>query len=487
MKYDRLQDAFTPVPDTVHMRVETTLEEIETMKHIPKAKARLSVALALLIVLLLAGITYASSQLGLLDFLLREDREPSAQLLESVIPLKKTKTVDNVKITLTGAAYDGSALVIGWTIENLAPETLAMVVYEGTTVNGIPLADDTISSWLPNIFQWYGDEPSALLDSGTAAGFTRLWYTPGEIAAAERPEEGKWDIQVDFSIQRAPKDYVVVDSQEVFDYVNGYGGDEASHQYMRDLHQGVLDRIAAYGLEIDESGALDPLPWMEDGYTVIDSNGAQFKSGVYTHTFDRDWAPESHEMDLFDPSYPDTSPVETGHATLSFSMDSVQAQSLVEIIEPDLAYTLEDCIVRIRKVTLSPLSTTVDFTLEPLDDDWSHEAVSAIHRSYGLFRLTDGEGRPLEELGWGFAIPDGSMGGVSTTPLDEAETRWIVEGRVSGMGLYERPEALRIWTTEMFSPVDAFTTRNDPLDEATAAEHRRRLETFSETVVIPLP
>lgn len=139
----RLENAFPPVPDNVHTRVEKTLKEIEKMKMPIQAKPRTGLLIAALLIILLAGIAYASSQLGLVDSLMQSQAKwknsPSEALLQSVIPLNVSETLGDVRITLTDVAYDGDGLAIGYTCENLAPGTLAMVIYESAEANGIPM------------------------------------------------------------------------------------------------------------------------------------------------------------------------------------------------------------------------------------------------------------------------------------------------------------------------------------------------------------
>lgn len=492
----RLENAFPPVPDNVHTRVEKTLKEIEKMKMPIQAKPRTGLLIAALLIILLAGIAYASSQLGLVDSLMQSQAKwkniPSEALLQSVIPLNVSETLGDVRITLTDVAYDGDGLAIGYTCENLAPGTLAMVIYESAEANGIPMESREWGyRWTPDAF-WWQDIVSGLVSREPPPTNPIVEHKIGEFF--EDPGSGQWQVQVNFLVKRFPSDVIVVDTDAylrerfswAWDHEADTIGDGAAASYAAQL-----ERIRALGIPVAEDSERDPELWIARGYAVINSNGGYYgkyenDNSVSEYFYEEQTAEAGQMMGIHAENGPH-SPLETvGRVTLTFSFDSDQAKSLVEVYEPDITFPMDVCVVRIRKVVLSPLATTVEFDLEPLGDDWSIEAIEMIFGAFGGFALTDQDGTPLEDLGWGLAVPNGEQGGYGATPVDEEETRWVLRGYCKGPGLYQRPEALRIVTTDSFSPVDPMFPGRNVSDEMIEA-YLRRKEVFNNTVIIPLP
>lgn len=492
----RLENAFPPVPDVVRLRVETTLKEIEKMKMPIRTKPRTGLLIAMLLVLLLAGIAYASSRMGLVDALLQNQMKwnnaPSEALLQSVIPLNVSETALDVKITLTDVAYDGDGLAIGYTCENLAPGTLAMVMYESAEANGVPMESREWGyHWTPDAFWWRAVAPG-LISREAPPTNPIVGHKIGEFF--ENPGSGEWQVQVNFLVKRFPTDVIVVDTDNYLRDMFAWSWDYEANAPTgggAETYSALLERIRSVGIPIAEGDERNPALWIARGYTVINSNGGYYgkqqTDGMVSEYFYETETVEANNMFGATGENAPHSPLETvGRVSIAFSFDSDQAMSLVEVYEPDLTFLTDVCVLRVRKVVLSPLATTVEFDLEPLDDDWSMEAMERIYYSFGGFALADQDGTPLEDLGWGVAVPNGEQGGKGAEVLDEEETRWIVRCFCKGPGLYQRPEALRIVTTDIFSPVD-MRFPNEGINGEAAEAYLRRKEAFDSAVLIPLP
>lgn len=491
----RYEDAFPPVPELVHFRVEKTLEEIEKMKMPIRTKPRAGLLIAVILILLLAGIAYASSRLGLVDALLQNQMKknaPSEALLQSIIPLDVSETVGDVKITLNGVAYDGKGLAIGYMCENLAPGTLAMVIYESATANGKPMESrEWDYYWVPDAFLWQ-DRAFGMVTQELPSQNPISKYKIGEFF--EDPGAGEWEVKVNFIVKQFPPNVIIVDSDEMRRDSFSWAWDEAANTMIggaAEAYEARLERIQSFGIPVAPEDERDPDLWVARGYSVINSNGyyygARKLEGNDTPYFSESQTVEGEQlMGMISEDTPHSPLVEVGIATLTFTFDADQAQSLVEVYEPDLSFPMDVCNVRINRVILSPLKTSVEFDLEPLGDDWSVDAIDKIFDSFGGFTLTDQNGTPLAELGWGLAVPNGEQGGHGAMPLNEEETRWVIRGFCNGPGLYQKPEALRMVTTDTFSPVDD-RFRHKTITDADVEAYLRRKEVFDSTVLIPIP
>lgn len=268
----RLENAFSSVPDIVHNRVESTLQEVGKMNMPIRSKPRAGLLIAAVLLLLLAGIAYASSQLGLLDALLQNQRnkEPSEALMESIIPLDVSKTVGDVKITLTGVAYDGDGLAIGYTCENLAPGTLAMVLYESAEANGKPMESREFGyRWVPDAF-WWQSVAQGLVSPTPPPLNPIIENKIGEFL--EDPGDGQWQVKVNFLIKRFASEVVVVDTDAYIKEAFLWAWDEGQKALSgggATAYASRLDRIRSFGIRVAEGDERDPALWIERGYTVI--------------------------------------------------------------------------------------------------------------------------------------------------------------------------------------------------------------------------
>jgi len=134
-----LKDAFGQTPESVKACVQRSLLEGERKEPVMKRKMKLSLAVALAAVMLLAGAALAVSQLGGLGAIYGADNRPERQaLLKDIQHLEESYEGNAVRCTMTEALYDpaGNAFALGWTMEPLAQDDQLYVVCDRLTIGG---------------------------------------------------------------------------------------------------------------------------------------------------------------------------------------------------------------------------------------------------------------------------------------------------------------------------------------------------------------
>ncbi len=157
MKRLPLENAYPPVPDVVHDRIEHTLKEIEHMNVYKKTRPVLRVVLVLAVVVLLLGAAYAATQTKILDFLFQYTDGESNEMLESMaVPLNIVGEDDDIRLTITGALVDNQYVSLTYLIENLKPERDAIIDLANFTANGQQVGvpnDGLENKWLGDLLQ----------------------------------------------------------------------------------------------------------------------------------------------------------------------------------------------------------------------------------------------------------------------------------------------------------------------------------------------
>lgn len=155
-----LKNAFSPVPSTVHLRVEQTLEEVHEMNlkhHKPIAAVVLAVVLSLA---LLGGAVAAGG--GVLNYLFANDK-PTQQQQSLVQSIGVSHAGSDVTTTVTDAIFDGRRLDAALTFDTQLP---LYAVLDGAWFNGQEVTNT--DGWLHN---WVND-PSASEKSLAATGIS---------------------------------------------------------------------------------------------------------------------------------------------------------------------------------------------------------------------------------------------------------------------------------------------------------------------------
>lgn len=115
MKDIHFEDAFAPVPASVHARVKSTLQEVVSVN--PKG-VRISRVLvfAALFLLILGGGAIAAVRGGVLDYLFGMRETPTAQQQAMVQPILVRGEAAGASVTVEDALFDGQRLHLGLAI-----------------------------------------------------------------------------------------------------------------------------------------------------------------------------------------------------------------------------------------------------------------------------------------------------------------------------------------------------------------------------------
>ncbi len=449
MKDIRWERAFPPVPAQVHAALEKALKE----KNEPMMKKRMRpamvAALALAALLLLAGIAYAATQWGILDYLVGGEEHASVQLKASVQQVQATRTTDDVQIDLTGAVYDGDRLSLSFRLENLAPEKLCMVTLDAVTLNGEPAPfafNSARDEWLPAVFAV--DVPGVARNPRT--GGVLSMQLPARYSGVVRGE-------ATFVVERPVSGKLaVVDPVLWYDYARVFADSPDVATDYEERRNAILksDAVMADAFE------LEPAYWLQAGYTVVDADGG-FLLEDYRYS---DLAPE--EFGRVKPGLDVTERpgqmYETARVVVPFEIDADLAlKNRVELTPA--RFELPDCTVYIDQALLTPLSTIIRMRVEP--NGISPETLA---QRYALVRLLDETGLPGKTVDY-----HDMEGETSGSFADEALSCYEII--IEEAGLATLPKELRF---EPYSPMDG---------ETIPAETLAARKAFTDTVRLPLP
>lgn len=400
------QTVFSQTPETVHLRLENALLNKRKEDTNMNTMKRPLIALMITALLLtLCGSAYAlATHFSVLDYLVRGDENASDALKAAVQPVTATQTVDDIRIDLTGAVYDGQRLALSFSAENLKPENMAMLALNKITLNeeNVPINFSSFGSptdasdgvWAPNIF--------SLNVAGT---MSRNPISGGMLSSALRNDySGTVSCEAVFTVRRPQNGkLVIVDPSLYYDLEKAVPAPEVRADYREQMDavwQSGQEIVGAF--DCTDEGIIQNL--IQDGRTVVD------RSGVLL-------AGDAEEAG-------NDSMIETATIVLSFSLDADAAKACVirpetETVEwPGYAVTVEN-------VFLSPLSTRITLQL-------SGEGEAP---NLPLPALTDENGNALSFLDMeseaytGGAAPDESG-------------RWVQEFEWDYPGLTEFPEEI---------------------------------------------
>lgn len=444
-----LQNAFPPVPDSVHEALEKALKEKETMKNIQKMRPVFALSMALALVLMLAGAAYAVTQTGVLQYLVSGDA--TQELQSSVQDVTATITEDNIKIDLSGAVYDGKRLAIGISAENLNPEALAMLTLDAVYLNGDPVSIEFQSfagQWLPSVFA---------VEDATDTMLSRNPVSGGMLSAAlDSTYEGVIRGEAVFTVTRPLNDKIVVlDPVMWYDYNKAY----ADSPDMAADYQARYEAIAQSGVEIADAFSCryrNAEAYLDEGYTIVNADG-EFLSDIDEGLgFDDAYESAGEPADDDPTSSIGGRMKKTATITVSFTIDTDASESLGQTIAMQ-DIELSFGTVHFDSVFVSPLSTIVLMHIYPKET--TENALSVLANQFTMPQLTDAAGNELN-----FA----SMEGESWCAADKNG----IEIGLSFGGLTERPGALHF----------TFPDESSESDEQTQAVRSE----FEEKVVIPL-
>jgi len=320
---------------------------LERIKGEQPMKKKLSTGLILAFALLTLALTaFAVSQTGLLNYLVGGSEKASPELKDSLQVIDAAAEHDQIRLSITGAVYDGEKLALSWEAENLKPENPVMLSLASVTAAGEPVRPIFSSldeSWLPLLFGLQEEGFDRLKASGGMIGLM-----PSESMSGQMP------VEVRLIIWRPAGPMVIVDE--------GLYPQENDDQDMRAYRVEKMALAEASGLEIAPQDQLDPGSWAKKGYVPLDADGSLLAGEAFTQ--------------------------DTGALSLRFTLDADRALAVVHSpAEDQQEITLEDCTVRINRLRLTPLTTRVDIDLIP--HDGTAESALILQERYGSIIPTE--------------------------------------------------------------------------------------------------
>jgi hypothetical protein len=344
-----------------------------------KIKPILVIAIAMI---LLFGVAYAATQIGLLTFLFGENaHEASEDLLMSIQPLDVVAEGEGIFINVTGGLYDGERFLVSWNIENKNPDNNVLVEVEAILFDGMKVAFDNATTndiVIPPPFPT-SDNTTSLV-SGAVRG-----HVEGE-KAADTPT-----VQVIFAVSEATGEFIVVDRNL------HENTDDEYDQWSTDQKMKISDA----GIKIADQDELDVDEWIRKGYTIIDANGyARHMPGA--HSVDGLFYERPGQWE------------KRSEIQLSFSLDRSLAEKFKYRSDPLEPAEVGDYVVQINSITFSPLSTSVDMECTHVHGPYPSEDEFNKHSANILpwFLFADDDGTIIEftnidwTTGWGMNILD---------------------------------------------------------------------------------
>jgi len=247
-----IQNAFLPVPESVHNKVLLALKEAGTMK---PAKYRFSaiVVLALLVTLILMSVAVATNQWGVLDYLFGGLHNADEEIIKKVWPVNQTQTAFGVTATIDSILLDGGKIAVGWMFENISPDEPVYMVMD------MPLADGKLVLWDSNDGVDHSWIPQAINTGFDLEPIMKRGFTG--IIQGDAPQ-GDFDIIICVAVFKPIQPIYVV---KYADYQNKFG------QINFELMQPAI-------LEKNEQGYIVVTEDGEIQYTLL---GEEHKGNVY--------------------------------------------------------------------------------------------------------------------------------------------------------------------------------------------------------------
>lgn len=367
-----------PLPDSLQARTQHTLESLDAKKE-PIMKRKLSFALVLLIIALLAAGAYALSHYGVLDFLSVKPREK--QLAPLTQKLGISQTVDKVSLTIDSALYDGEFLALDWTIANENPEQPRYVTLTRFEADGRPLSQDGTDSfdsqWLPGVFS----EDGSMQDG-------ELVPLPLETLTGEK---ARIVMEIDIITPKKPLFYLE----------QTLGGLTEAQQEAWKTEQDKLgeQKLTEGFIVMDEDAFFIPLP---------EEDGGGFARVI--GSIDNFLKPEDYKQSAL---------------SASFDLDLSMAEKAYEPLVPREAYTFDFMTTWYEKAVKTPLGVYMTLYAKPTD---GRQADFEELVNQGQASASDGDGNlidvwPLRFEGLAHTFPDGSIGRkyILALPLGEKD------------------------------------------------------------------
>lgn len=348
-----LRDAYKPVPRAFDQAVTATILSLkaadESKHHLSKRMAVFAILCALLLGLTMA---YAVTRPAILNWLLGFG-EANFDLERSVQAVIAENSADHITARINGVVYDGYQFAFSYELENDQPDQPVLVAVDsGAMLNGQTVGLN-VDMYDPKIVPDPRQDLLPVRRNPTDGGG---WSLP-----IRQDLNGDVTCEILFHVYRPMKGFAVMsDPEDGIHHLNAYDADVQAE---------ILDswntlRSFRNTLIADISDS-DPERWCQDGYTVIDSSGMLLGG---------EWNMR-----------------ETARIPVTFHFDADTAvfydfSDMQDIVLPD-------CILHVRRLRFSPLTTIVDISLIPREN--SQAATQALVKRYGPIDLLDENGAPL--------------------------------------------------------------------------------------------
>lgn len=411
MNNNRFDDAFSPVPELVHERFQKALREKNQMKISKTKRSAAVLAVALAIVLALAGVAYAATKLGILDYLVGGEDKASDNLKQSVQPIAVSATGDGIRVNLTGAVYDGDRLSLSFDMESLTPKELAMVTLDTVTLNGDQVNLNFSSAneqWLPSVFN---------IDEET---ISRNPVYGGMLSdQLEKKYSGSIQGEATFIVTRPTNGKIVIlDPMMWYDYPAAIedAGTRKDYENRKQAIQGTQVEIAGI---FDLGECLDIQRWFDSGYTMLNADGGfLLDSSLYQQYRDDNFGDVAASHMIIQRN---GQMKETAKITIPFTIDADKALETRREFTPD-PVELSDYTVHFDAVVLTPLSTIIRMNFIPNDS----ETAEAFAPSFALCELTDEKGELLK-----FSDMEGESNGYNED--EDGKSVYVIEYHYGGL------------------------------------------------------
>lgn len=341
-----LRNAYKPVPPAFDQAVSTTLQFLQTMDERKHINPKRMVVFAVLC-LLLVGMTvaYTVARPAILRWLLGYGNG-SSSLEQTAQNILAENSADHITARINGVVYDGYQFAFSYELENNQPDQPVLVAVDsGALVDGQPLG--------LNVDMY---DPKMVPDPRVDVLPVRRNPTDGGGWSLPFRKELSGDVtcEVTFIVYRPVKSFVVISAPYHLE------------EYDADVQAEILDSWNTLrGFQNILIADNDPEKWSREGYTVIDSSGMILGSAWNVR--------------------------ETARIPVTFTFHTDMA--IVYDFSDTKDVDLPDCILHVRRLRFSPLTTIVDISLIPHKN--SQAAAQELAKRYGTIELVDENGAPL--------------------------------------------------------------------------------------------
>lgn len=407
MKREKLdwEALYGPVPDNVHGRLHTTLDNLKEDE--PVKKMRFQPLLVALILILLCGVAIAAvSSWGVREALTHQSRSGeeliNETLMEYAQPVGKVYENNVLRVEVTDAIYDGASVIAAWTVTNLTDELL--YIYMEPTEDSINWNDGPASFSAVDNFIKPGETLNGLMDC-------RVY---------DLPEGDRARVGLRYNVLRTAAEIAYFDYPEMGymkgdDYIQYEDGTERQVTYEEATKAALAEGKLALAVFPDEyltfpdtfySVALEPV------YEALDATGKFYSM-----------ADAMVETGMF-------APASTLDAAFDLQVPHNAVRSLLPGGEmPEMVY--DELTMRISKADCSP--GTLEIVVDAIYPD---KETADLYENVSFVGMNE-EGRLDwdDNSSWGAYIPG---------PVEQEDGSWLMQYNISHTQMMYLPEEILV-------------------------------------------